>query len=83
MIVTSQEAIDQARSFGLQDREAYRKEFGGEPVDGEIGDWDSTGWGEAWDGLAAKFEVKEDDQEAYDELKAAYLSALFATNDDV
>jgi hypothetical protein len=80
-MATEIKAIERAAEIGREHREAFVEEFGADPVVGEIGDWDATGWAEAWRELSRDLDGPADPeyQDRYAAGRAAYLKALFAT----
>jgi len=79
MTTTETRLVERAAEIGREHRAAYEAEFGAAPVRGAVGDWDSTGWGEATVAIERLVHPSCSlaDQE-YAECHRAYLSALFA-----
>ena len=70
-MTTTMTPISKAEQAGREHRDAYRNEFGEHPRRDRVGDWDSTGWGEAWRAI-------DDPTANHGECREAYLDALFA-----
>jgi hypothetical protein len=74
-------AVLKASEMGSEDRAAYIAELGEDPVVGQVGDWDATGWTEVWRTIANEMDIAIDDYDTYNFARVAYLKALFATDD--
>jgi hypothetical protein len=81
MTTTNVTAIEKARAMGREDRAVYTNEFGEAPVVGQVGDWDATGWTEAWRTIGNTEDIAVDDYDTYNESRIAYLESLFDSTD--